>query len=230
MVFTQQLKVDTNAVLQALGYRTAKPDAQTEQKLKRTVAMLEETCAPRWVYRQYALQTGGDAVTLPAASLVLEGRDIKAHLSGCHACFLLAVTLGASTDGLLRAAEADDMATAVLLDVAASTLVEQYADLAQEALMAEASSNRVYTTGRFSPGYGDLPIGLQSGLLAAVDAGRAIGLTANSNSILIPRKSITAIVGIANKPVTGKLAGCGNCALRGKCSFAKGGAALCQNK
>ena len=41
--------------------------------------------------------------------------------------------------------------------------------------------------------------------------------------LLAPRKSTTAILGIADHPVTGTLAGCTTCHLRETCSFRKQG-------
>jgi hypothetical protein len=40
---------------------------------------------------------------------------------------------------------------------------------------------------------------------------------------MIPRKSITAIIGISDKPVSGYLAVCSECALRDKCELRKTG-------
>ena len=51
-------------------------------------------------------------------------------------------------------------------------------------------------TPRFSPGYGDLPIELQRDFLTLLDASRKIGLTATESSMLVPSKSITALIGI----------------------------------
>ena len=41
--------------------------------------------------------------------------------------------------------------------------------------------------------------------------------------ILVPRKSVTAVCGIADHPVTGTLAGCATCALRETCKRRKEG-------
>lgn len=156
---------------------------------------------------------------LGAGRLPLPGRDIALHLAGCSHCLVLALTLGVAADAGIRAAEASDMGKAVLMDTAASTLAEQYADLATGQLQAELASERGkrYLTGRYSPGYGDLPLALQAPLLALANAQRAIGLTASASHILLPRKSITALIGVAAQPVSGHLAGCRGCALWEKC-------------
>lgn len=40
---------------------------------------------------------------------------------------------------------------------------------------------------------------------------------------MIPRKSITAVLGISDHPVKGKLATCNECVLRDKCELRKEG-------
>ena len=39
----------------------------------------------------------------------------------------------------------------------------------------------------------------------------------------VPRKSVTALIGISDHPVTGRLATCGECVLREKCTLRKEG-------
>ncbi len=153
----------------------------------------------------------------------LRGNDIARHLEGCGACVLLACTLGAAADAVQRAANAADMAYAVALDALASVLAEQVADAAERTLREEAARDGLFLTGRFSPGYGDYPIELQNELLRLMDAPRKIGLCATPTHLLTPRKSITAVLGLAERPVTGRRAGCAHCALRGRCAYRKEG-------
>ena len=153
----------------------------------------------------------------------LRGEDSTRHLEGCGACVLLACTLGAAADAVQRAANTADMAYAVALDALASVLAEQVADAAERTLREEATRDGLFLTGRFSPGYGDYPIELQNELLRLMDAPRKIGLCATPTHLLTPRKSITAVLGLADRPVTGRRAGCAHCALRGRCAYRKEG-------
>ena len=80
-----------------------------------------------------------------------------------------------------------------------------------------------FVTGRFSPGYGDLPIDLQRDLLALCDAPRRIGLSATPSNLLTPGKSVTALLGISAHPVSGRARGCGTCRLSADCPYRKRG-------
>ena len=94
---------------------------------------------------------------------------------------------------------------------------------AETALRQQAAAEGTYLTGRFSPGYGDWPITVQPLLASALDTQRRIGLCVTQTDLLLPRKSVTALLGISDHPVMGQLAGCGHCALRGRCDYRKRG-------
>ena len=138
----------------------------------------------------------------------------------------MAVTLGVGVDQLLRKTQVTDMALAVIIDSGASVLIEQLADDFQEEIVKkpEASDrNNTFTTPRFSPGYGDWPITEQARIVRLLDGQRQIGLNITKDSLMIPRKSITAVIGISDHPVKGCLATCDECVLQDKCLLKKEG-------
>ena len=110
------------------------------------------------------------------------------------------------------------MAKAVIIDCGASVLIEQLADEFQ----AEINVGP-FTTPRFSPGYGDWSITEQARIIRLLDGQRQIGLNVTKDSLMIPRKSITAVIGIADHPVKGCLATCTECVLKDKCELRKEG-------
>lgn len=207
-------KIDTRQALRYLGVRAGEADGATQALLQRAKQTLRAVAQPR-------------AVTVRAAreelASYLLGGDVLRHLEGCDGFVLLACTLGAGVDTALRAASAADMAYAVVLDALASVLAEQTADAAERALRTDEKAKGRFLTGRFSPGYGDYPIAVQNDLLRLLDAQRKIGLCATSTHLLTPRKSITAVLGTAGHPVTGRRAGCAHCALRERCAYRKEG-------
>ena len=60
----------------------------------------------------------------------------------------------------------------------------------------EFTKNGSTLTPRFSPGYGDLSLDLQTDLIRITEAQKHIGITLSENLIMIPTKSVTAIIGI----------------------------------
>lgn len=211
MVFTHPLQIHKQQYARRLRLG-GEADAGTLAAMAACAAEVEKASAPRWAFARYAL---GQNLTLAGTGLSLPGKDIRRHLEGCEGCVLLGVTLGREVDRLVRAAAATDVAREVMLDAAASVLVEQYANEAEA--LARARVKPEYLTKRFSPGYGDLPLALQPELVRLLDGPKAIGLTVGGGGMLAPLKSITAILGVAGHPVTGHLAGCDGCANQNRC-------------
>ena len=179
-------------------------------------ARLLAAARPKWTYRVFDLAVQTDGVRLDCG-LLLPGRDLAAHLRGCSRAALLAATLSAPVDALLRRAQAEDLAAAVALDCCATAAVEAVCDLAEAEI-------RVRFPGcsfpfRFSPGSGDLPIELQDPILRLLDAPRRVGLCATDRHILTPRKSVTAVLGISDGEISPQKRGCASCTFRDRCKF-----------
>lgn len=154
-------------------------------------------------------------------SEIMQGEDIKSHLKGCEKAVLMCATLGAEIDKLIRISQISDMARAVVLDSFASVAIEQVCCKVDE-LLAE-KYDEYYMTFRFSPGYGDYPIELQKDFLKLLDAPRKIGLTTNDNYLLLPSKSVTAVLGLSKTQIERRKRGCAVCNMRGKCQFRRNG-------
>lgn len=152
---------------------------------------------------------------------IMQGKDIANHLEGCTKAVLMCATIGADVDKLIRISQISDMARAVVLDSFASVAVEQVCRKVDELLAQKFEGYNM--TFRFSPGYGDYPIELQQSFLRMLDAPRKIGLTTNENSLLIPTKSVTAVLGLSKEPIEQKKRGCAVCNMRDKCRYRRNG-------
>ena len=53
---------------------------------------------------------------------------------------------------------------------------------------------------RFSPGYGDFPLECQGMLLEALEAGKRIGIKLTDSLLMMPSKSVSAVMGASRKP------------------------------
>ena len=152
---------------------------------------------------------------------LLQGEDIKNHLDGCDRVIIMCATIGAEADRIIRISQISDMARAVVLDSFASVAVEQVCSKFDE-LIAEKYKGD-YQTFRFSQGCGDYPIELQKSIISMLDAPRKIGLTVNENCLLIPTKSVTAVMGLSKTPVDRKKRGCAVCNMKDRCKFRRNG-------
>ena len=127
---------------------------------------------------------------------VIEGSKIGQHLQGCDKVILLAATVG---DGIeeevTKRFQDGKYAESVLLDAAATTAVEQIGDGIEKMLAPKVAAKGYQMKWRFSPGYGDWPLTQQPELIRLSKAA-SIGVGLSSSLMLVPRKSITAIIGL----------------------------------
>ena len=207
LVLEKPAKIDIPQAARYFGAR-GEPDTATRTLLEKCAVPILAAATPR-------------ASLLEAG--ILQGGDVMKHLEGCPQALMLAVTLGPGVDAQIRRAGVGDIAASVASDALGSALAEQAADAAEAELRQWAAGQDRYLTGRFSPGYGDWPIGVQPLVAAALDTARRVGLCVTENDLMTPRKSVTALLGLSDHPVKGHLAGCGHCVLNTRCEYRKRG-------
>jgi len=218
-------QVSKSEAARYMGVR-GEPDERITAILDTCEPIVRKRLRPAYVYREVEVTFADDGVHLSGVNVPLTGKDIRSHLSGCKKAIIFAATVSAEADKLIRQAAVTDMTESLAYDCLCSAAIEQVCNRAEEEIFA---GSKVYRTWRFSPGYGDLPISLQKELLYALNAQRRIGLTVTANSLLIPSKSVTAIIGVSDEPITQhKKGGCAECNMRGRCAFSKEGSNRCQ--
>ena len=173
---------------------------------------------PRVIWRLF---DRGPAGELAGTGFTPAGDEIRYFLKDCDQVILMAATLGMEVETLLRRTQARDMALAVILDAAASAAIENVCDnLCAD--LAEAFAPR-YLTDRFSPGYGDLPISQQGELFRLLDISRRIGIRLTESGLMVPQKSVTALIGVSERPQLRRSRGCAACSMFADCAYRKGG-------
>lgn len=167
-----------------------------EQLLCSAHAQLIREITPGFVYALFACRPTPLGVELAPGGFCLPGQSVRRHLAGCDRVVLMCVSLGEGAERALRRAQAQDMALCVVMDAVASALVECACDQAQESVQQRLQAPGICFTGRFSPGYGDLPLDIQQGFLALLNARHRLGVSALEGGTLVPRKTVTAFWGV----------------------------------
>lgn len=211
---------NTDEVLRYLGAGTQPPE-DLRRQVERLGRELAQRIQPCYTYHLFPLVRGEDGFSLTGTNITLRGRTAERMLADCDQAALLCCTLGAQFDALLRARQARDMAQAVILDACGSALAEAGCD-ALTAELTQRCPGR-YLTDRFSPGYGDLSLSLQAPICAALDARRRLGIHVTASMLLNPGKSVTAIIGLSDRPQMARVRGCAYCAMQSSCALRKGG-------
>jgi hypothetical protein len=204
---------DRKEVLRYLGHRGQEVAGRLEELVDECISEIESIATPRHIFRTFAITSRDGSVILEDGLFELPGSAISKHLAESGSCILMAATLGSEVDKRIRYYEKKDLTKALILDACATACIEAVCDKVCSGIEKDSLGAGEHLTWRFSPGYGDLPIDIQKGFLAVLDAGRRIGLTASSTNILLPRKSVTAVMGIT-----------------GSCTVAARGCAACSNE
>lgn len=215
-------ELNKQEALRYLGNGTQKPSDSLLALLEDCEKEVLAAAQPRYVYRIFDIDECDSGVKAAGTDFILYGEDIKKHLKGCKKAVFFAATVSAGIDVLLRRAQVSDITKAVVTDSLASVAVEQVCDKFEQIIKNKYSD--YYQTFRFGLGYGDLPIEQQKDFLKLLNAQRLIGLNVSESSMLIPTKSVTAVIGLSETQITGQARGCQTCSLREKCQFrVKGG-------
>lgn len=176
--------------------------ASCREASEEVLALLRECCeqaAPLLTYRvcsrKMPLTVLDDACRL--GEILVPSKKLARHLEGCDGAVLFAATIGLPFDRLLARQSRFSPARALLLQALGAERIEALCDAFCAELAVQQKQEGYLTRSRFSPGYGDLPLGFQATLFSLLDCERAIGLTLTGSGIMSPTKSVTAIVGLA---------------------------------
>lgn len=210
----------TEEALRYLGAGNCPPE-ELRRQVEEVASRLTAAIQPRYTYRVFPLTHGDEGIVLEGANVTLPGRSTKKMLAQCDRAALLACTLGAGFDTVLRTEQVRNMAGAVILDACGNAWVEEGCDAVERELGERFPG--LYLTDRFSPGYGDLPLEVQPSLCAALDSLRRLGVHVTGSLLLNPVKTVTAIIGLADKPQMARIRGCAYCAMNQTCALRKGG-------
>jgi hypothetical protein len=159
-----------------------------------TVAWGRRLIAPAAVCKTLSVLGREDAVVrFQDTGFQVRSGDVAALLDECSSATLMAATIGpalsAAMDGLMAEKR---MTEAMVMDAFGSEAVEGVVNTLCTRL--RESERESVPTRRFSPGYGDWDLSAQRAVLEELGAAE-IGIGVGDSSILIPEKSVTAIMG-----------------------------------
>ena len=216
------LTPDINEVIRYLGYRGAEPDDSVRAEITECIRELQKAVTPRFVYERFPLivKTEPDGTSLLClGDLEIRSRDLAKNLEGCCGVYIMAVTLGPGPDRLIRRASVGQMSRAVVLQAAAAAMTETWCDQINERIRQEAERDGLCTRPRYSPGYGDLPLELQKDISGILNMPKEIGVSLTKTLLMTPSKSVTALIGVSDKPSESRGRGCGSCKASANCPY-----------
>jgi hypothetical protein len=142
---------------------------------------------------------------------------VARHLAGAEQVALAVCTIGAGLEELAATLIKIDPLLALALDGMGNAAVEKTAQQVCRQFGEQAQARGWMTSGPLSPGEPEWPVGVgQPQIFALLDPSR-VGVTLTSGGMMIPKKSISFVVGIGPEMVQTDL--CELCSLRERCRY-----------
>jgi hypothetical protein len=192
-----EFEIDRTEVLRYLQTSKDLKDEKINRLIEEVIAEIKKLINFRYLYQKFTIQHTSEGVKIKNTTLTLKGESIKKHLQNSEEIYLMAATLGAQVDKRISYYEKISVTKAMIFDACATTAIEEGCDRVEAEIkekVMEAGNEDI--TFRYSPGYGDLGIDIQKEFLRILKAPKKIGLTASKYNMLLPTKSVTAIIGV----------------------------------
>ena len=235
------MEINRREIYRYLGIKpNMEPDAATEKLAEECIRELMEKCRPRAYARWFPLrvcsasgavetvdigaagagkaQDASDSLLLDFSCFQVRSRSLLRNLQDCSEVILFAATIGEGADLLARKYGRINVAKAVVMQAAAAAMIEAFCDEENEKLRAEAAEKGLYLRPRFSPGYGDFSLNHQRDFARVLEMQKTVGITLTESLLMLPSKSVTAVIGVSKQDARCVLSGCESCRNAG-CAF-----------
>lgn len=193
-----QYSIDRKTVYSLLGYK--KGQTKLPQKIYDRVDLAfleaEKLIDAKGVYIIRRIKKNGDPICLQGSRTTIKGHSASNLLKNSFAVIFMAVTIGPGLENLTsRYTKEKQFEKTLVLDTIGSEAAEASANALNSYLQTLARQAKYTLTGRFSPGYGDLPLSFQKDMFRELSLD-SLSIVLDKKFFLFPRKTVTAILGI----------------------------------
>lgn len=212
--------IPSNEVRRYMGYRgPVDASPETDAMISKAVSSLEKDCNPKYVSKAFPVKVEGFSVSF--ADVAYESRSLARNLAGCTKCVLFAATAGPACDMLVKRAAVTSSAYASCCQAAGAAAIEAFCDFINDKIRDEYEAKGLYARPRFSPGYGDLPLTCQKDWFRLLDITKNTGIELTDSYLMVPTKSVTAIIGLSPNRLPCVKQGCEACTMSQTCAFSR---------
>ena len=201
----KELPVPEQDIIRRLGYPpgTRQVEPGVREMLDRQIQMSSELITARGMIRFLMIKEHNEPLLMfENTAFEIQSRQVSKMLRQADLVALFMVTIGKSIeDEIVRLQQANEVTEAFILDAVASEMADAAADIMhRDIIKKKAEGSGLTVTPRFSPGYGDWPVTVQKDILDICEGGK-IGISVNASSLMSPRKSVSAVLGLKRQDV-----------------------------
>lgn len=199
-----EINIEPKQVAVYLGYYSANTDEQSKILIDECISEFKRCADFRACFEKVKVCVSGNEVDL--GFMKAESRSLAKNLKGCKSAYIFAATAGAGSQRFLDRSALLSPMRGIVADCIGSAAVEAFCDKVNFSF-----DNPDFLRPRFSPGYGDLPLEHQKTIVDFLNTKKNIGMSLTDSLMMIPVKSVTAIIGIGDEKNKCKGPGCMIC-------------------
>ena len=184
------LSININEVKRYL--KICKSNTQSDDLINECIIEIHKLANPRAVCIEDEISIFDDVIKFSFDTI--KSQNLSKNLCCCKKAYIFCATIGVEVDRLIQKYAKIEPSKSVVLNSVASALIEEFCDYINNLLKEKAE-----LCPRFSAGYGDFSITHQKQLLDALNANKKIGVSLTESYMMLPTKTITAVIGIKNK-------------------------------
>lgn len=186
-----EINIDPKEVAVYLGYYSAKTDENTDKLIAECTAEFLNAADFRACYKEVEVNTDGE---IDLGFKKIGCSSLKKNLSGCEKAYIFAATTGIESHRLIERNSIISPLKGMVTDCVGSAAIEAFCDKINLSF-----ENCNCLRPRFSPGYGDMPLECQRDVVEFLQTNKNIGMSLTESLMMVPVKSVTAIIGIGKE-------------------------------
>ena len=182
VVDPEKLTIDNRELSARLGAPTDNIDGEYSAILERVKSVVK----PAYVAQRVKINRADNETSI--GTVTTSSKAFSRFIDGCDECYAFVATLGIGADRLIMKSAQISPRESFMIDAIADALIEALCDYAEERVATGTNHSR------FSPGYADFELSVTEGILKLTDAERLLGTKMTQTGLMVPRKSVSAII------------------------------------
>ena len=123
------IKLCEEEILRYMGYPSDyKIDEKQLETVRRIKNEIVSSSKPKTIYKHFEIASADRGIEIKDSDVVLLGNTIRKHLEGAKSCIIMAATLGAEVDRILRRTQIKSVSNGLIADACATAYIEAVCD------------------------------------------------------------------------------------------------------
>ena len=191
------LIVNKLEIYRYLGYKTGMDlPKEIENAVEEILDNVLKQSVPKVCYKYFETKVGKQ---IDFGFMSVESKALASNLENCTETVIFGATIGIYTDRQIQKEQILSPARALIYQAVGAAVVEAVCDDFNEWIRQKEKEKGRDICPRFSPGYGDVSLSIQKSIFQELSLAKLAGITLTDSLLMIPEKSVTAIIGIKNK-------------------------------